>query len=235
MEKYDLPLKIVKTRKSSASISISVRSTGIRVTAPIWIPSIFINKFISSKHNWILEQVERVKLPSVKKGIVNDSTIPFFGKKLKVVYHADPNTSLIKIELEDTQLKVIHPPGYTPDLIENIAEKRIKAWIFERALVEITDRANHFAKRLEVSYTKITLKKVSSIWGSCSPDNSLTFSQQLAGAPLAVVEYVIIHELCHIVHRDHSSRFWALVRSLDKDYKDHRRWLRDNRQELNIY
>ncbi|PIP85683.1 hypothetical protein COW83_03000, partial [Candidatus Collierbacteria bacterium CG22_combo_CG10-13_8_21_14_all_43_12] len=75
---------------------------------------------------------------------------------------------------------------------------------------------------------------VSSIWGSCSPSNRLCFNRKLIMAPHEVVDYVVIHEVCHLVHRNHSSRFWGLVAKLDPKYKEHRRWLYRNHSLLSI-
>ena len=70
-------------------------------------------------------------------------------------------------------------------------------------------------------------------WGSCSPDNFLAFNIRLAMAPDDVIHYVVVHELVHIKVKNHSSRFWNAVSEIMPEYKDKRRWLRDNHHLLN--
>jgi len=79
-----------------------------------------------------------------------------------------------------------------------------------------------------IDYGKITIRDQDSRWGSCSSQGNLNFSWRLIKTPQEVLEYVIIHELAHIKHMDHSKQFWELVEQYDPLYREHRRWLRRN-------
>jgi hypothetical protein len=98
----------------------------------------------------------------------------------------------------------------------------------ERAKGIIVARAAHWAGRLGLAYNRLSVKDQRTLWGSCSRKGNLNFSWRLAAAPVEVMDYVIVHELCHLREMNHSKKFWAHVGAACPDYKAHRRWLRDN-------
>ena len=85
-----------------------------------------------------------------------------------------------------------------------------------------------YAQLLGVTFGKITVRNQTSLWGSCSSDGNLSFNCLLAAAPAEVQNYVMVHELCHLLEMNHSPAFWAKVEQVIPDYKRHRKWLKDN-------
>lgn len=96
----------------------------------------------------------------------------------------------------------------------------------------ISARVAHWAAVLGVEYKKIFIKNQRSMWGSCSGKRNLNFNWRLAAAAPEALDYVVIHELCHLREMNHSPKFWAHVAAACPDYKTHRRWLRDNTAAL---
>ena len=92
----------------------------------------------------------------------------------------------------------------------------------------ISARAAHWAAALGVKYNRIAIKSQRTLWGSCSRRGNLNFNWRLAAAPPEALDYVVIHELCHLRELNHSRKFWAHVAAACPDYKQHRRWLRLN-------
>lgn len=111
---------------------------------------------------------------------------------------------------------------------------RLQAWYRNQALHHLAERVLHFRDRLKVYPKTMRVKKLKSRWGSCSSRGSLNFNWLLIMAPPAVVDYVVVHELCHCIQPDHSPRFWELVESIDPDYRDHRNWLRMNSGRMTV-
>ena len=98
-----------------------------------------------------------------------------------------------------------------------------------QALDFLTARAKELAAKMEVTFNNLTVKDQKSLWGSCSQKNNLNFSYRLIKMPRAVIDYLIVHELAHLIHFDHSPDFWATVEKFVPDYKQHRRWLNNNK------
>ena len=98
-----------------------------------------------------------------------------------------------------------------------------------QALDFLTARAKELAAKMEVTFNNLSVKDQKSLWGSCSQKNNLNFSYRLIKMPRAVIDYLIVHELAHLVHFDHSPDFWATVEKFVPDYKQHRRWLNNNK------
>ncbi len=89
----------------------------------------------------------------------------------------------------------------------------------------IAERLPVLANRLGFKYNKVSIKNQRSRWASCSKKGNLNFNLLLAAAPAEVIDYVIVHELMHLIEMGHSSRFWQLVENADPDYEKHREWL----------
>ncbi len=101
-----------------------------------------------------------------------------------------------------------------------------------RAKELIAARVAHWAGLLGVKYNRVAVKSQRSLWGSCSRRGNLNFNWRLAAAPADTLDYVVIHELCHLREMNHSRDFWAHVAAACPDFKLQRRWLRKNGAEL---
>lgn len=114
------------------------------------------------------------------------------------------------------------------------SQKRLEAIYREAAREYFPKRVSYFAYVLNVSYGKITIRDQKTRWGSCSSKGNLSFNWRLILAPPNVLDYVVVHELCHRKEMNHSPRFWALVESVMPDYKEHRKWLKENGGKLTL-
>ena len=112
---------------------------------------------------------------------------------------------------------------FTPQEIESL-KKQAKALITERVL--------HYASQLGVTYGTITIRAQRTRWGSCSSKGNLSFNCLLALVPQDVLDYVVVHELCHRKEMNHSPRFWITVENIMPDYQIHRKWLKENGSRL---
>ncbi len=118
---------------------------------------------------------------------------------------------------------------YTPQQRAGL-EKRYR----EAAKEYIPKRADYYAKQLDVSYERIRIAEQKTRWGSCSSKGTLSFNWKLMLAPPAVLDYVVVHEVCHLKEMNHSPRFWKLVEELMPDYKECRKWLKENGNTLQL-
>ena len=124
--------------------------------------------------------------------------------------------------IEKHMAKVSASTGAVPLAPEELME------LAKQAKADIPQRVAAWAPRVGASYGRITIRAQRSRWGSCSSKGNLNFNCLLMLAPEAVRDYVVIHELCHRKHMDHSDAFWAEVARVCPDYPEHKRWLKHN-------
>ncbi len=113
--------------------------------------------------------------------------------------------------------------------------RRLDAYIHryrEQARKIFEERAAFYLPLTGGHYNTISVRDQKSRWGSCSSRGTLSFNYRLIFAPPVILDYVVVHELCHLTHMNHSKEFWDKVASVMPDYKIHRQWLKDHGQEL---
>ena len=101
-----------------------------------------------------------------------------------------------------------------------------------RAKRIIPQRVRYYANLMGVEYGRITIRMQKSRWGSCSGKGNLNFNCLLMRTPDEIIDYVVVHELCHLKEMNHSPRFWAEVEKVIPDYKERRKWLKDHGNEI---
>ena len=100
-----------------------------------------------------------------------------------------------------------------------------------QAREKLSQRTAYFARQMGVSYGRITVRAAKTRWGSCSSRKNLNFNYKLAYMPQEIMDYVVVHELAHLRHMNHSREFWELVEQYIPDYRERRKWLKEHGQE----
>jgi len=114
------------------------------------------------------------------------------------------------------------------------AESVFTAWYRKQARNVLTERVEFFARKHGFKIGKIRVSSARTRWGSCSSKDTLSFTWRLVMAPLEVIDYVVVHELCHLKEMNHSKAFWTRVERILPDYKVHRKWLKENGVKLSL-
>lgn len=225
-------LKRSQTRRRSISIRITPEKE-VLICAPSWVSRQDIERFLSSKSAWIKEQLALVRhLPG--KRFEDGEHHLYFGEAFPLKITLSKTASKSKLTLLYNQFEALLPDHLPATKHQPELKKLFTNWYLRQGKKIISQKVDHFCRQLGVSCNKITLKRVSSIWGSCSRKNNLNFNRKLIQAPHAIVDYVIIHEVCHLLHRHHQRSFWDQVRALDPAYKEHIKWLKQNSHLLTI-
>lgn len=125
----------------------------------------------------------------------------------------------MKEKKKETQGESVESEYLTNEEIKKLADK---------ALQHIPKRVSYYAKQIGITYGKITIRNQKTRWGSCSSKGNLNFNCLLMLTPLEVIDYVVVHELCHRKEMNHSKAFWAEVEKVIPDYKEQVKWLKEN-------
>ena len=110
----------------------------------------------------------------------------------------------------------------------------LKRALSRRALERVRERLEYYAPRLGVAFNRVAIRDQKSRWGSCSAKQNLNFNWKLIMAPPEVLDYVVIHELCHLIEFNHSPRFWRLVEGQMPEYECWKKWLKEHGRELGV-
>ncbi len=224
--------KITYTHKKNArskSLKISVSGTGeVILTTPPFTPKFLADRFIQTNSHWI--ELQKRKIASVQKNIVTDTSVVIFGKKYQ---RQDVFSKEIPLGIHIQGDTILHNSALSLEL--NSAEELTKSYhtnidrfLKRTAQSYILPRTKTLAKKMDTTYEAITLKEQKTRWGSCSSKGNLNFNWRLAHFEPPIIDYVIIHELAHRTHMDHSGKFWSLVERFDPEYRIKRGWLKRN-------
>lgn len=151
---------------------------------------------------------------------------PYFMKDAEICQFVKEKECWIEAHLQkvkERQQEVKATPKLTMKEVEQLADLALKV---------IPEKVRVYAGIMNVSYGRITIRNQKTRWGSCSGKGNLNFNCLLMLAPERVIDYVVVHELCHLIEMNHSKAFWQQVERVMPDYKDQRQWLKDHGNEI---
>lgn len=197
--------RIIRSRRKTISIIIEP-DCSIVVRAPLRCSKSEINELVEKKQKWILSALERVKKSNSENAfsLVDGEKLILLGEEYTICI-VRANNYLCRDH------NMFLPFGYEKHTFRKLACRLLKEYIISKA--------EHIAKMNGFNYKRISITLAKKRWGSCGAGNTLNFSCALVFMPTFVVDYVIYHELCHTREKNHSSRFWALVKSVCPDYE----------------
>jgi predicted metal-dependent hydrolase len=215
--------EFIRSRRHTIGLQISSDGRLI-VRAPLRTSLKEIQSFIAEKEDWILKTQLKVKERAINtraRSYSDGESYPFLGHNY--ILHIDDSGSR-PLQFDNA--------FYLSQKLQPKAEKLFRDWYRKQALSLISLRVELFAEKFGLRYSKVGISNARRRWGSCSPKGNLNFSWRLAMAPVVVIDYVVIHELAHLLVKNHSSHFWKKVEEMMPDYKVYRKWLRDNESNL---
>ncbi|MFA5162243.1 MAG: M48 family metallopeptidase [Elusimicrobiales bacterium] len=170
-------------------------------------------------------------MPEIFSQRQNQPALPFVKKllfrgELYDISPADAKDSLSGVILENGQARI------TCDFAKVHPKNALETWLKAQAEAIIAERAAFWGGQMSLSFSRVCVKDQKTLWGSCSGRGNLNFSWRLIKAPPAVLDYLIIHELAHLVHMNHGDEYWNYVAQWHPDHKACRRWLNDHKNEL---
>ncbi len=200
--------KIIYSDRSSIAIQVS-RQGELIIRAPRKVSRSYIDELVTSKSDWIQSKVKTI----TKYGFSfsEGDSLLYLGKKYSLMFSKSS-----KVEVTDDS--IIVP--------ESMDVEHLKNWFKFKAEKLMVPRFKNLAKGF--NYKNIKLSNARTRYGSCNSKGNINLSWRLIFAPLYVIDYVIIHELVHIEHMNHSSQFWNKLEQTMPDYKLAKKWLKEN-------
>jgi len=210
--------QIVYSNRKTLSIIVE-RDRSILVRAPRHMSAEEIQQLVDEKKLWLLEKINHPqKYPPepVKKEFVTGETILYLGRNYR-----------LELTDEDSDAIRFESYFYISRHQKARAGELFRAWYMQRAHEKLLPRIRHFAQSLGVTYNRLLISDLKYRWASCTPKNNLNFNWRILKAPMFVVDYLIVHELAHLIEPSHSSAFWNVVAVQIPGYERPKTWLRE--------
>jgi predicted metal-dependent hydrolase len=206
------------------------RQTGLTVTIPKGYNMRNLTKYLESNSTWILRNISKY-CSETPAAIINNvkpkNTVSYLGKCLKVMQRRN-GCGTNEVKMKQNKLIVsLYSSG------ANLSSHELEDWLRSQAKIVIKDKVSKFSKQMGLVYNHVAIRDQKSRWGSCSCLKNLNFNWRLIMAPEPVLDYVIIHELCHLREMSHSKTFWELVALYCPKWHEYRDWLDNHYFELN--
>lgn len=225
----------IRKSHKAKQVSLSIGTDGVYVVAPFTMNDSAIISLVEQKRNWIFNKFEsyrqrRMQMPAERE-FVSGENLLFMDNNypIKVLEHVGCYTT---VSLTDGQFLITINAHLPFEKRREEIKRKLEQWYIGRAKELFTERLELFSNEIGVKFNTVRLKNQRTRWGSCSQKGNLNFNWNLVMAPRFIVDYVVVHELCHLKQMNHSPEFWLLVGSQISDYKIMRRWLKQNGNKL---
>jgi predicted metal-dependent hydrolase len=173
------------------------------------------NKYILKKARWILDKLALVE--TVKDGdIVTGSRIQYLGKKYYTEVYFNDSISETVVEFNHSRFRITTSGKNTQQDIQ----QALDVFFREKAAEKIATRVEQWSKKIGAEYKLLHFRKQTKRWGSCTPQNNIVINTEAIKLPFSLIDYLIVHELCHVRYKDHSKAFWGEVGKYLRNWKN---------------
>jgi len=230
-----LSYQIKRTQRASKT-RIVVTPEKIEVVAPLHVSEAMLHQFVNEQWHWIIQAVQKLKsraeqLHSLAPKAYHDgAAIPYQGKTYSLSLTP---TKLKRIRVEHSHVFTVHIPHTHLDTIGSEEIKSaVTRWMKANVKMTVEQMVLLHGPKHNLFPKSVSIKSQKSRWGSCGIHNDIAINWLLALAPLEILEYVVVHELCHIKEKNHSKHFWALVAQHLPNYRSAQLWLKQHGRTL---
>jgi hypothetical protein len=213
----------VVRHRGARRMTLRVSRAGVRLTVPRAARAADVDAFLRAQAGWIAEQRER--LGPAPAPLAAGDRVALIDEELELTVR--PVRRGASARRAGPRLAVALAPGADLDAV-------VERWYRREAGRALGERARALAARLGVEVAAVSIRDPRSRWGSCGTGGRLSFSWRLLLAPEAVLDYVVAHEVCHLVRPDHSADYWALVAEVVPGFRAPRAWLREQGDRLHL-
>lgn len=223
----DYSVIVYRSAARRKTLSFSVDHGAVVVRAPVHTTDEEILHAIERHHSRI-ERLLQQAVPQQRARPLPwaNGKLNVFDYQLDLRFHPAPRWSV------RADGHILNVGGPAAGLWDSATVPIVTGWLRKRARDILLDRTELWAKNMGISFGRMTIRDQRSRWGSCSSQGNLNFNWRLVLAPPAVLDYVVVHELCHRLEMNHSKRFWSHVEHWFPDYRAARAWLKTEGRSL---
>lgn len=221
--------EVIRTdRRKSATIKVD--DSIVSVVVPKDLSEDRIKKVLLDKDRWIKQKIAAQQniQPTTSKQFVSGESFSYLGRnyRLKV-----KRGKYQPVKLLNGYLTTTLPEGAkNPQMVRN----SLFQWYIAQAEPKLIDKTMRYASIVGVEPSSVGLKAYKSRWGNCNANGGIDYNWKIIMAPQSVVDYVVVHELCHLKHFNHSTDYWKQVKRILPDYQDSKQWLKEHRREIDL-
>ncbi|WLV24643.1 SprT family zinc-dependent metalloprotease [Aciduricibacillus chroicocephali] len=222
-----------KQARKDIKISVDLVN-GVEVYTPEKIDEDKLAEIIKKKASWItnkLQELDEVQTSVQPIEFISGEKLPYLGRhyRLKVYKEAIPNASF---KFKQGRFIATIPRNWSQEQVHQKLEEKLIAWYRQHGLNKIIERASIYQSMLGVEPRSLQLKAQHKRWGTCTPNGDIYLNWRIVMAPIRVIDYVIVHELAHLIIPKHNDEFWRMVGMTLLHYKEAKEWLRVHGVEL---
>ena len=221
--------EVIRTSRIKTA-DVRVEDGAVSIIVPKVLECERINQILNDKRQWIKNKIHlhREALPINAKDYVSGESFSYLGRNYRLKVSSG---HFAPVKLIQGRLVVTAPNGSEqPHMIRNALVR----WYRCRAEVKLQEKSKRYAAIIGVEPAGVGIKTFKSRWGSCSSKGKIDFNWKIIMAPNRIVDYVVVHELCHLKNHDHSPQFWKQVERVIPDYLDCKEWLKVNAGVLGL-
>ena len=227
---FDFPVEIIRTERSK-SASIEIQDDTVKVTVPQNLSDKRIEELVRNRTVWIRQKlkIQTETIHPKSKEYVNGETFAYLGRnyRMKCV-----TGSTGGVKLKNGCLNVPTESDTTGSHYESSVKVALKEWYRSRALDKLNEKTQRYSSIIGVRPKSVDVKEYKSRWGSCSSTGDVSYNWRIIIAPHHIVDYIVVHELCHLIEHNHSPAYWKHVERVIPSYKSCREWLKINSETL---
>lgn len=235
----DLPFAYqIRRSHRVANARIVVKPGRVEVVAPLLFPEQKLHRFVQAKQQWIVHALGKMAMVTPEQGgflphtFQSDAMLVYQGKPYPVTLITS-NLKRVKIEF-DEGYRITVPSGFSPEEQDIKIRDALVNWLKKQIRPIVEQMVAHYAPQKKLFPRSIAIKTQKSRWGSCGIHDDININWLLLLAPVDVLAYVVVHEICHIKVKNHSPKFWALVAEHMPDYQVRRNWLKKQGRSLMV-
>lgn len=222
-----MELPVDRSARRKRTLAIVMKKDGPCLQVPLRMRQGTIDQFVIDQRAWIIKSLQQIEKKNRQRTLPENS-LPYLGRHYPIrILHSALLRKKGFCEMQDDAFHIHLPDGMTAEKEATVKEQAIRQWYAGRAVEIFKDRTAIYAAQMNVRCRSIKVTDPKSRWGSCDRFGNLNLSWRVIMSPMALVDYLIVHELAHILRFDHSPAYWRIVEGVLPDYKARRKALRD--------